>query len=72
MSNTKTTETRLADISDLDRTVNYIKFQLSQVEEMLDQHSGPDVKKITFVHLLEWKNELKSELHDLTRKNKRK
>jgi|AGFT01.1.fsa_nt_gi hypothetical protein len=71
MSNTKT-ETRLADISDLDRTVNYIKFQLSQVEAMLDQHSGPDVKKITFVHLLEWKNELKSELHDLTRKNKRK
>lgn len=72
MSKVTTTENRIADISDVERTVNYIKFQLSQVEQMLDQHSGPDVKKITFVHLLEWKNELKSELHDLTRKNKRK
>lgn len=66
------TENTIPDISDLDRTVNYIKFQLAQAEEMLDQHSGADVKKITFVHLLEWKNELKSELHELTRKNKRK
>lgn len=72
MSKATTTETRLADISDVERTVNYIKFQLSQAEEMLDQHSGTDVKKITFVHLLEWKNELKNELHELTRKNKRK
>lgn len=66
------TENTIPDISDLDRTVNYIKFQLAQAEEMLDQHSGAEVKKITFVHLLEWKNELKSELHELTRKNKRK
>lgn len=72
MSKATTTETRLADISDVERTVNYIKFQLAQVEEMLDQHSGADVKKIVYVHLLEWKNELKNELHDLTRKNKRK
>lgn len=66
------TENTIADISDFDRTANYIKFQIAQAEQMLDQHSGPDVKKIVFVHLLEWKNELKSELHDLTRKNKRK
>ena len=72
MSKVTTTENRLADISDVERTINYIKFQLSQAEEMLDKHSGPDVQKITFVHLLEWKNELKSELHELTRKNKRK
>lgn len=71
MSKVTTTETRLADISDVERTVNYIKFQLSQAEAMLDQHSGDD-RKIVFVHLLEWKNALKSELHDLTRKNKRK
>ncbi len=71
MSKVTTTETRLADITDVERTVNYIKFQLSQVEAMLDQHSGDD-RKIVFVHLLEWKNNLKSELHDLTRKNKRK
>lgn len=71
MSKVTTTETRLADISDVERTTNYIKFQLSQVEAMLDQHSGDD-RKIVFVHLLEWKNSLKSELHDLTRKNKRK
>lgn len=72
MAKNTNTENVIADITDLDRTVNYIKFQLSQVEEMLDQHSGADVKKIVYVHLLEWKNELKSELHDLTRKNKRK
>lgn len=72
MSNTTSTEKRIADISNVERTANYIKFQLSQVDEMLDGHSGADVKKITFVHLLEWKNSLKSELHDLTRKNKRK
>ncbi|AZU98369.1 hypothetical protein BZF66_05285 [Salmonella enterica] len=72
MAKNTNTEHVIADITDLDRTVNYIKFQLAQVEEMLDQHSGADVKKIVYVHLLEWKNELKNELHDLTRKNKRK
>lgn len=71
MSKVTTNVTRLADISDVERNVNYIKFQLSQAEAMLDKHSGDD-RKIVFVHLLEWKNSLKSELHELTRKNKRK
>jgi hypothetical protein len=63
---------RIPDISDFERTVNYIQFQLSQVEGELSKFHGTNVSPIHFKHLAEWKQSLVSELHAVRKANKRK
>lgn len=70
MANNKTNE--IADITDFDRTVNYIQFQLSQAEAMLAKFHGTEKPKICFAHLIAWKQALLSELHEVRKANKRK
>lgn len=70
MANNNTHE--IADITEFDRTVNYIQFQLAQAEQMLSKYHGTDTKKIVFVHLLAWKQSLQTELHELRKANRRK
>lgn len=70
MANTNTTE--IADITEFDRTVNYIQFQLAQAEGMLAKFHGTDKPKICFAHLISWKQSLLAELHELRKANKRK
>ena len=62
----------IADISDVERTMNYIQFQLSQADAELATFAGTDAKKICYVHLLAWKQELQTELHELRKALKRK
>lgn len=65
-------ENRIADITDFDRTVNYIQFQLSQADAMLAKFHGTEKQKICFAHLVAWKQSLQTELHELRKANKRK
>lgn len=64
--------TKLKDITDFDRTVNYIQFQIHQAEKALEKFHGTGVKAINFIHLIEWKKKLQAELADVRRQNKRK
>lgn len=59
------------EITDLDRTMNYIQFQISQADEMLLPFAGTDTHKGRYWHILEWKKKLQSELSEV-RKTKRK
>jgi hypothetical protein len=70
MANNKTNE--IADITEFDRTVNYIQFQLSQAETMLAKFHGTDKPKICFAHLIAWKQSLQTELHELRKAARRK
>lgn len=64
-------ENRIPDISEFDRTINYVQFQLHQVEGMLSKFYGTDAHKSCYAHLVAWKQSLQNELYDL-RKSKRK
>lgn len=55
----------IADISEVERTVNYIKFQISQANEQLAPFANIDKPKICYAHLLDWKKKLQSELYEL-------
>jgi superfamily II RNA helicase len=55
----------ITDISEVDRTVNYIQFQISQADELLAPFANSDKPKICYAHLLEWKKTLQSELHEI-------
>lgn len=54
----------------VERTRNYIKFQIHQTEEMLGGYSSSDLK-ICYAHLLERKKVLLNELHELNRSHRR-
>lgn len=53
------------EITDLDRTENYIQFQLSVVETELQDHYEAGNSPIHFVHLVKWKKSLEAELVEL-------
>ena len=53
------------DITEIERTINYVQFQIHQANEMLAPFANADKSKICYVHLLDWKNELQEELHAL-------
>lgn len=55
----------ITDISEVDRTVNYIQFQISQADELLAPFANSDKPKICYAHLLEWKKTLQTELHEI-------
>lgn len=65
-------QNQIADITEFERTVNYIQFQLSQAEAMLSKFHGTEKPPICFAHLLAWKQSLHTELHELRKANKRK
>lgn len=67
----KEVKTQVQEVTDFDRTVNYIQFQISQAEEMLAPFHGTGAKPILFAHLVSWKKSLQDELFEL-RKSKRK
>lgn len=67
----KEVKAQVQDVTEFDRTVNYIQFQISQAEEMLSAFHGTGAKPICFAHLVTWKKNLQDELHEM-RKNKRK
>lgn len=60
------------EITDLDRTMNYVQFQIAQADDMLKPFVGTDTNKIYFYHLLAWKNKLQTELNELRKTAKRK
>ena len=76
MSNTKTTNITITDefdtITDVDRTVNYIQFQIHQADEMLKEFQGTDARPIQFAPILEWKRKLNAELSEVRKSIKRK
>lgn len=53
------------DAGEIERTVNYIKFQISQADEQLAPYANSDKPKICYAHLLEWRKQLKSELDEI-------
>lgn len=57
----------LIDITDAERTANYIKFQISQAEAMLEEHHRIGSRPFTIHHLVTWKRNLQSELDALTK-----
>lgn len=63
--------TKLKDITDFDRTVNYIQFQISQTEQALEKFHGTNAKPIMFAYLIEAKKSLQNELHALRKANRR-
>ncbi len=66
-----TQEKRLPDISDLDRTINYIQFQLNDTIQSLDKFYASEAPKIQYVHLVEYKKELEKELQTATSQRRR-
>ncbi|WOL22904.1 hypothetical protein [Escherichia phage vB_EcoM_JNE01] len=62
----KETNAQVLDVTDFDRTVNYIKFQISQAEEALAEFHGTGARPIRFAHLISWKKSLQEELKRLT------
>lgn len=66
-----TNETRLPDITDLDRTINYIQYQLNETIQSLDKFYAADSQKILYVHLVEYKKELEKELQSATSQRRR-
>lgn len=63
---TQTNENRLPDITDLERTINYIQFQLDTTIQSLDKFYAAEASKIQYVHLVEYKKELEKELQTAT------
>lgn len=61
----------ISDISEVERNMNYIQFQISQADEMLAPFANSDKPKICYAHLLDWKKSLQNELHEL-RKSQQK
>lgn len=59
------TKNTITDIGEVERTINYIKFQLEQVDEQLKPFANTDKLKICYVHLLDWKKSLQTELHEI-------
>ncbi|AQW88966.1 hypothetical protein pEaSNUABM50_00449 [Erwinia phage pEa_SNUABM_50] len=55
----------ITDIGEVERTVNYIKFQISQADEQLAPFANSDKPKICYAHLLDWKKQLQSELYEI-------
>lgn len=60
----------ITDIGEVERTANYIQFQISQAEELLAPFANSDKPKICYAHLLEWKKTLQTELHELRKAQK--
>ncbi len=65
------TKAQVLDVTDFDRTVNYIQFQIHQAEEALAQFHGTGAKPIMFAHLITWKKNLQEELHELRKANRK-
>lgn len=55
----------ITDIGEVERTVNYIQFQISQADALLAPFANSDKSKICYAHLLDWKKSLQTELHEL-------
>lgn len=55
----------LIDITDVERTENYIQFQISQAESMLEEHHRVGSRPFIFHHIVTWKKNLQSELDAL-------
>ena len=55
----------ITDIGEVERTANYIQFQISQADEQLAPFANSDKSKICYAHLLDWKRSLQNELHEL-------
>ncbi len=53
------------EVTEVERTINYIQFQISQADEMLAPYANRDINAIHFVHLLAWKRSLQNELFEL-------
>lgn len=65
------TKAQVLDVTDFDRTVNYIQFQIHQAEEALAKFHGTGAKPIMFAHLITWKKNLQEELHELRKANRK-
>lgn len=68
---TTNTENRIPDISNLDRKINYIQFQLNDTITLLDKHYASGSTKIHYIHLLESKKTLEKELQLATNQKRR-
>lgn len=66
-----TTQHKLPNITDLERTINYIQFQLNDTIQTLDKFYASDAPKIQYVHLVEYKKELEKELQAQTAMRRR-
>ncbi|EHU8780985.1 hypothetical protein N0S44_000215 [Escherichia coli] len=62
---------QVLDITDFDRTVNYIQFQIHQAEEALAVFHGTGARPIRFAHLIAWKKSLQEELSELRKANRK-
>ena len=59
-------------VTDLDRTVNYVQAQLAQADEFLTAcYERVPGKKIIYAHMVQWKKELETELHELRKQQRR-
>lgn len=58
------------DIGETERTINYIQFQLAQVEADLEPFQNSDKPKICFAHLIDLRRSLQSELYEVRRTQK--
>lgn len=59
------------DIDDVERTMNYIKFQISTAEKAIDELVAQAKHTSCYAHLLDWRRKLMNELYELRRANKR-
>lgn len=62
----KTVETAVVDITETERLANYIRFQISQAEEILKPYVGSDKSSFKIYHIVNWRKQLIEELNTLT------
>lgn len=60
----------ITDISETDRTINYIQFQLATTEQQIADAQELNKPKICYAHLLDLRRNLQSELYEIRRAQK--
>lgn len=56
------------DVTDEERLINYVRFQLSQADEMLKPYVGADKPSFKVYHIANWRRKLQEELNSLLKK----